>query len=359
MRRRARCKLSVRLFPRARRCLAAALGACAVAGVAACGSSPGSPTARSPASPEAGSAAAKASGTADVAYAGSLASLNEKVVGPAFTKATGVAYQGRGAGSDALSQEIRSGEITPNVFESVGSKPITALEPKFTRWYIQFAGSPLVVAYNPGSRYARQLNAIADGTKPVKDLFTLMEAPGFKLGRTDPNVDPQGAAFIEMLELAQAQYGLPPGTVTKILGGPPSSSTSPQIFDETALEPRLQAGQLDAASAFLSQAVQLHLHYIRLPAAISLGDPAEAARYATASVKLANGTVETGKPLVLDITTVGSTDKAAADAFVAYVLSKPGLALHKMAGYTLLTPTAFGDKAAIPAGIRQELGKQP
>ena len=39
-----------------------------------------------------------------------------------------------------------------------------------------------------------------------------------------------------------------------------------QIFEEAALDSRLQAGQLDAASAYLSQAKQLHLHYIMLPA---------------------------------------------------------------------------------------------
>lgn len=339
-----------------RHCGGVALAAGLAAAVAACGSSPSASKASSSSSPNATGSAAKASGTASVAYAGSLEKLDEKVIGPAFTKADGYPYSGRGAGSKALSQEIKSGEITPNVFESVGSKPITALQPKFSSWYVQFASSPLVVAYNPAGTYASQLKAIASGKKPVRDLFTLMQEPGFKLGRTDPNVDPQGAAFIEMIELAAKQYGMPPSAVTKILGGPAASSTSPEVFSETALEPRLQAGQLDASSAYLSQAVQLHLPYIALPSTINMGSPAHAADYAKASVKLANGTVEAGKPLVVDITTIGSAGKQAADAFVAYVLSKKGLAEHKQGGYTLLTPTAFGNKAAIPTTIRNELG---
>jgi molybdate/tungstate transport system substrate-binding protein len=323
--------------------VAALAAALAATGIAGCGrSSPGV-------------AGAGHKGTASVAYADSLENLNEKTVGPAFSKATGYSYSGRGAGSDALSQEIKSGEITPGVFESVGAKPIEALEPKFTKWYVQFAASPLVVAYNPASKYAAEFRDYAAGKKPLGGLFQLLATPGFKLGRTDPHVDPQGAAFIEMLMLAQQQYNLPADIVTKILDGPPSSSNSPEIFEETALEPRLQAGQLDAASAFLSQAVQLHLDYIPLPAAINLGDPAQAAHYATASFTLNNGTVEQGKPLVVDITTIGEPDKAAA-AFVAYVLSKDGLALHKAGGYTLLTPTAFGDTGAIPAVVRHELG---
>lgn len=301
-------------------------------------------------------AAGRATGTASVAYAGSLAYLDEKVVGPAFSSATGYAYQGRGAGSDALSQEISSGEITPNVFESVGAAPITALEPKFTRWYVQVAASPLVVAFNPSGPYGHELSAIASGRRPVRDLFSLMARPGFALGRTDPNLDPQGAAFVEMVELAQRAFHLPAGTVHAILGrGALGGSSSPEIFDETALEPRLQAGQLDAASAFLSQAVQLHLRYISLPASIDFGNPADAASYAKASVRLRDGTVKTGGPLVVDVTTIGAADAAAADAFVAYVLSTKGRAECRAGGYTLLEPTVHGPRADVPASVLGEL----
>ncbi len=326
----------------------------ACAGLVAAGCSSASSASASGAA--AASSSGQPAGTADVAYAGSLENLNEKVVGPAFTKMTGYAFTGRGAGALALSQEIKSGEISPNVFESIGGKPIEALEPKFSTWYVQFASSPIVLAYNPASKYASQLNAIASGKKPMSDLFALLQLPGFRLGRTDPNVDPQGQAFIEMLMLAQGQYHLPAGTVNKIIGGSPSSASSSTIFEETALEPRLEAGQLDAASAYLSQAVQLHLHYIALPSSIDLGDPALKAHYATASFKLADGTTALGKPLVVTITTIGRTGRAAADAFVAYVLSRAGLARHKAGGYVLLTPKVVGDSSAIPAQVRGELG---
>ncbi len=323
-----------------------ALAACGGSSSASSGGSPGSATA---------SASAKPSGTANVAYAGSLANLNEKVIGPAFAKATGYAYLGRGAGSLALSQEIASGEISPNVFESIGGKPIEALEPKFTSWYVQFAASPIVVAYNPQSPYASQFKAIASGSKPLSDLFTLMQQPNFKLGRTDPNLDPQGQAFIEMLMLAQAQYHLPASALQKILRGAPGSANSATIFEETALEPRLQAGQLDAASAYLPQAIQLHLPYIALPSTINLGDPAQKAHYESVSFKLASGTLAQGKPLAVDITVIGKTDQAAANAFAAYVLSPAGLALHKQGGYVLLTPKLTGSLSSVPAAVRKEL----
>ena len=306
-----------------------------------------------------GTSTAKVTGTVNVAYASSLQYLNEKVVGPAFTKAEGYKYSGQGAASGTLSSEIASGEIHPNVFESVGGDNVTPLFPKFTKWYVQYAGTSIVVAYNPSSKYASQFKAIADGSKPLTDLFTLMETPGFKLGRTDPAIDPQGRDFIYMLELAQNYYHLPSDTVTKILGGPAGSSTSSQIYAESSLDSTLQSGQLDASSAFITQAIELHLDYIPLPPQINLGDASMAAQYKTATVTVTPAgsapTTKSGSPQVIDITIIGKPTPAAI-AFVKYTLSKAGLALYKAGGFTLLPPAATGTTSAIPAAVSSELG---
>jgi molybdate/tungstate transport system substrate-binding protein len=301
----------------------------------------------------------KPSGTASVAYASSLEYLNEKVAGPAFTKATGYAYSGRSGASGELESDIAAKEISPNVFESVGGDNITPLFPKFTKWYVQYAGTSIVVAYNPKSTYASQFKAFADGTKPLKDLFPLMETPGFKLGRTDPNIDPQGRSFIYMLQLAQSHYNLPSNTVSKILGTSNwADPNSPQIYSEASLDATLQSGQLDASSAYITQAVELHLPYIKLPPAINLGDAALANEYGKAHITITVGgvkTPKTGSPLVIDITTIGKPSSAGT-AFVKYTLSPAGLAQYKAGGFTLIKPTVFGDTSAIPAAVKSELG---
>lgn len=63
---------------------------CAALAAAGCGSSANSSSGSS------SSPSPTAKGTASVAYASSLQFLNEKVAGPAFTKATGYQYTGRG-----------------------------------------------------------------------------------------------------------------------------------------------------------------------------------------------------------------------------------------------------------------------
>ena len=189
----------------------------------------------------------------------------------------------------------------------------------------------------------------------------MMEQQGFQLGRTDPNTDPQGRAFIYMLELAQMKYHLPKDTVTKILGGPLASAKSTQIFEEAALDSRLQAGQVDAASAYLSQAKQLHLHYITLPPDINLGDASFADQYAKASITITSRRARRPRPARRSRSTsrpsAARKDAAAGNAFVAYVLSPAGRSLYaKQGGYTLLTPTLTGPASAVPASIRKEIG---
>jgi molybdate/tungstate transport system substrate-binding protein len=328
--------------------LGALLGiACIGLAAAGCGSSSTS-----------SSSGKKASGTANVAYASSLEYLNEKVVAPAFTSADGFKYSGTAGAAGMLESDIAAGEIHPNVFESVGGDNITPLEPKFTKWYVQYAGNKMVVAYNPKSKYASQFEAIASGKKPLKDLFTLLQTPGLKLGRTDPNIDPQGRYFIFMLELAQMYYHLPADTVTKIIGSPIASASSAQIYNESSLDATLESGQLDAASAYYTQAVELHLHYIALPTAIDLSDFADAAQYAKATITIDDDGVQTpktGGPLVLDITTIGKPTSAAI-AFIKYTLSSTGMAQYKQGGFALLKPTLYGPASAVPAAIRSELG---
>jgi molybdate/tungstate transport system substrate-binding protein len=299
---------------------------------------------------------AKPTGTVNVAYASSLQYLNEKVVSPAFTAADGYKFSGFGMSSGTLEADIAAGEIHPNVFESVGGDNITPLEPKFTRWYVQYAGTSMVIAYNPRSRYASQFKAYAEGKKSLAGLFRLLESPGLALGRTDPNIDPQGRDFIYMLELAQAYYHLPSDTVAKILGTTDfGTSDSDQIYAESALDSVLEAGELDAASAFVTQAIELHLDYIKLPAAINLGSFADASLYKKASVTITGGVTKHGSPQVIDITIIGKPT-AAGIAFVKYTLSAAGLAEYKRGGFTILTPTVFGPTTAVPPALFSELG---
>jgi molybdate/tungstate transport system substrate-binding protein len=291
---------------------------------------------------------------ANVASAGSLQLLMDRYLGPPFIKQTGDEYQNQSMGSLGLAQEIVAGEITPNVFIPIGAAPMALLEPKFTTWAVQFAASPLVVAYYPKGPHAAELKKISQGKLPIKDLFILMATPGFKLGRTDPAIDPQGQGFIEMVHLSEKYLGVSAATAAADLGGANGSS---QIFSETGLEPTLQAGQLDAASAYLPQAVQLGLPYVSLPAQIDFGDPRDSAIYQSASLTLSTGQVVQGSLLDLEASVLKGSDAAAGTAFVKFLLSKTVRKILTKEGYQVLPAALLGDKSAAPQSIRNVIPK--
>lgn len=314
--------------------LVPALLALLAVGVAGCGSA----ATKSPAKPS----------RVSVAYAGSLDYMNDQVIGPAFAKATGIAYSGRGGGSWALAHEIQGGVIQADVFESLGTGPIAALAPKQASWAIGFASSPLVVAYNPKSRFAAQFKAIAQGAKPMRDLFTLLATPGLRLGRTNPATDPQGQTFYLMVELAQRIYHLPAGTAQRILG---AWNNPQEVFSEEGLPTQLQAGGLDAASAFLPQAQQLKLSYIVLPAQLDFANPADLSLYSSVSMTIPQvGTVH-GQVSMLALTVLRGKNQAAGDAFAQFALAKAQDHLWQSQGYELIPPVVWGAKSDIPKGL--------
>lgn len=335
-------RLAVMLLPAA--CLTVLTG---------CGAAGNSKATTNATANQATAASKTSTGTASVAYAASLQLVNDTDAAPKFKKATGLKYSGQGGPSLAMANLVASGEVTPNVFEGVGIAPMKAVMPKYTTWAVGFASSPIVLAYSPSSPFASQLKAIADGSKPMSSLFTLLQNPRFHLGRTDPATDPQGQDFILMMRLAQNYYHLPTGTANKILGG---MENSKQIFAEGSILTDLQAGELDATTAYLPEAVQRNLPYITLPPQINLGDPADAARYATVSLTLSDGTKVSGAPIEIYVASLqGTPDTSAGVAFVSWLLSSAGQSVYKKAGYSLTPPMVYGTKTDIPQSIRSEL----
>ena len=294
------------------------------------------------------SAGSGSHGTANIAYAGSLQGLVQSSLQPAFSAATGDALVGKGAGSTALAHDIMDGELSPGVFVSVGSAPIASLWPSRSHFALRIATDPLVVAYSPKSRDARQLDRIRSGALPLKDLFRLMETPGFRLGRTDPNVDPQGGFFMLMIRRAAQQLHLASGTAARILGTTPGNSvgTATQIYDEVALPTAIASGSVDAGSDFLTEARQYHLDYITLPPSLDFADPGDLRSYSSVHLSLANGQSFPGGLITLDATLVAPpaglqtarTNTAADSAFLAFLLSPRGQSLLKRAGYRLVAP---------------------
>lgn len=298
-----------------------------------------------------GAGSAGAAGPVNVAYAGSLVNLMEHKLGPAFDKATGYTFLGRGAGSTALANQIKSKLITPDVFISASPAAYKPLQgdanENIVRWYITFATTSMVIGFSPKSQFAAKLQAAASGQIP---WYQALETPGLRLGRTDPKLDPKGVNTLFTLQLAE-QYERQPGLEQTLTGGAENPS---QIFPEEELVARLTAGQLDAGFFYLNEVKDAGLPYITLPAQINLGDPSLASAYAQASYTNAAGVVQRGAPIAFSVTIPSTArNQAGAEAFVAYLLGEQGRATFTADGFTATPLALTGDGSTLPTGLKR------
>jgi molybdate/tungstate transport system substrate-binding protein len=295
---------------------------------------------------------ARAASAVVVLYAGSLVTIMENVVRPAVAK-DGLDFKGEAKGSVALANLIKSGLRSPDVFISADLKVLddlmTAQSKNVVLWYAPFATTRLVIGYAATSSFAGDFIDVTKGTKKLVDVFLL---PGLKIGRTDPAVDPKGYRTIIAAKLLESGGDAPAGFATKLLG---DDRNTAQIFPEETLLARLETGDLDAAFLYATESVARKVPSVELPDSANLGDPSQAAHYATASVTI-DGTKHTGSPSVYGITipTV-APDKVAAESFVAYLLGSDGKQLLESAGVTVLKPTIVGDRSAVPPGVLAQI----
>lgn len=258
--------------------------------------------------------------TVNVLYAGSLVNLMERSVGPAFEKESGLRWRGYAAGSNKIANEIKGKLRQGDVFISASPKVDTALmgaaNGDHVRWYVTFAESPLLIGYNPRSRFAADF--------AHKRWDQVLQQPGIRLGRTDPKLDPKGAFTVELVQRA-AQFYHQPDLLEKTLGTPENPE---QVLPEETLVGRLQSGQLDAGFFYSTETSDL-----KIPAVHPVPELRVKASYTL--------TILTDAP-----------NPDGAGRFVNFLLSAKGRALLKQHGVDVIQPTVSGDAQAIPASVQ-------
>ena len=253
-----------------------------------------------------------------VLYAASLESVMENDLGPAFAQATGHAFEGYGAGSDELVSQLRGGIRRGDVLVSASPEADRSLEGdaggSYVSWYATFAKAPLVLGYNPQSRFAADLHS--------RPWYRVVTEPGIRIGRTDPALDPKGRLTVSNVQQAAAALAMP-GLTAAMAGW--------AVFPEETLVGRLEAGQLDAGFFYSMEASEQHIPSVSLlPATAS----------ATFTVTVLNR----------------GPDPAGGQAFVAYLLGPAGRKLLSRDGLNLLATSLTGPVTAVPAGLRSLVG---
>jgi molybdate/tungstate transport system substrate-binding protein len=256
----------------------------------------------------------------NVLYAGSLVNLMERSVGTAFEQQGGDRFQGFAGGSNKLANEIKGKLRRGDVFVSANTKADEQLMGQengdWVRWYVAFAESPLVIGYNPSSRFVNDLKN--------KSWYEVLSDPGLKLGRTDPKLDPKGALTIELLKRAEVFYSKP-DLSQQILGAPDNPR---QVLPEETLIGRLQSGQIDVGFFYSTETSDAKIPTIKLPDEI-----APKAHYTVTILR-------------------DAPNPTGAEGFASFLLGPNGRAILKEHALELLKLSLSGDEKAVPAAVR-------
>lgn len=266
-------------------------------------------------------ARAAGAGTVNVLYAGSLVALMEHGVGPAFGKASGGTFHGFAGGSTGLANQIKGKLRQADVFISASPSADKVLMGEangdWVKWYITFAASPVVLGYAPGSKFAADLKS--------KPFYEVLQEPGIRIGRTDPNLDPKGAFTYALMQKAEKAYNLP-GLTEKVLG---AHDNPEQVRPEENLVGRMQSGQVDVGFFYSTETNDLKLPFVTLPPEVAV-----AAEYTVTIPR-------------------DPANAAGAEAFVRFLLGTQGTAEMKQHGLAAIAPTLTGDAATLPASLKK------
>jgi molybdate/tungstate transport system substrate-binding protein len=290
----------------------------AVAGVAlaaaACSSS--SKTAAPTTTVAPTSTIARGSGPVNVLYAGSLVSLMTKQVGPGFGTATGYTFSGFSGDSGSLATDIKGKTQVGDVFVSASPTVDTTLEGtangNWVSWYATFATSPLVLGYDPSSKFAADLT--------TKAWYQVLAEPGILVGFTDPTTDPKGKLTAQALNGA-ATANSEPALATL-------ATTASDVYPENTLVGRLQAGQLDVGFFYAAEAKAAGIMTVPLTGQ---------SEHATYTITVLNN----------------APHEAGAEAFVHYLLGAGALPALTADGFTLAAPVVSG--VGVPTGLQNIL----
>ena len=284
-----------------------------------------------------------------VMYAGSLVKIFENDIVPSFSNQTGLNLVGEGKGSVQISNMILDGFRRPDVFLSADTLPIEKLinhNPPLAHWFVNFASGEIVIAYNPNSPFAYDLQRASKGEIP---WYQVLEEKGFKFRRTDPELDPKGYYTIIVAKLANLYYN-DSAIKDRILG---EDRNKEQIFPEEILKSILESGQIDAVAAYKHEAIARGLPYITLPSQINLSDPRYSSFYDQVSYTGGMNNTIHGKPILFSYTipdTVRNINGAI--SFAKYLISPAGKALLTSVGLNPVKPIVGGDSKTLQPEIK-------
>jgi molybdate/tungstate transport system substrate-binding protein len=268
--------------------------------------------------------------TLTVFNAGSLARPLKAAL-DSFARRENVAIAQESAGSLESARKLTELGKIPDVLALADAEVFPRyLMPQFVEQYTLFARNRMVVAFTDRSKFASEVSS-ANWT----DILT---RAGVEVGRSDPELDPNGYRTLMVWQLAERSLGRT-GLAAQLEAQAPARNVRPKEADLVGL---LEAGELDYIWSYESMAKAIGLRYVLLGDSVDLSNTELAAFYALASVKVRGATqgssVEfVGEPIVYAFAVPRNAPNAElAQRFATFLVSSEGKAILRREGLDAL-----------------------
>ncbi|MGH8278466.1 MAG: extracellular solute-binding protein [Gammaproteobacteria bacterium] len=281
-------------------------------------------------------------------YAAGTLAVPFRQVDAAFEKLhPGVEVHPEFGGSVMMARRISDLHQHADVYASADYAVIPAVlgKARLASWFIGFASNAVTLAYTSQSRGAKEINS--------KNWYRVVAEPGVVIGRSDPNTDPSGYQFLQMLSLASAYYKEPELESAVLKNAPRDAMRD----TETSLISALQLGQIDYLAIYSSSAKAHHLQYVQLPVDINLSDPSRAPLYAHGRAKTDKGMLN-GKPIIYAVTIPSTADNAELAAeYIHFLIGAQGRSLLARTSLAPLDHPLLHGASSVPTLL--ESGTRP
>jgi len=229
----------------------------------------------------------------------------------------------------------------------IGSADYRVIEnlmmPDHAEFNIRFATNEMAIAYTDRSRQAGQVSS--------KNWYRVLLDEDVIVGRSDPNADPCGYRTLMTFQLAEEYYRIE-GLADRL-----EATMHEMRPKETDLLALLNAGEIDYLFIYRSVALQHGLQTLLLPEQVNLGSPAYADLYEKARVRIVGKTpgeyiIRHGEPVVYSVSIPpNAVNRAAAEAWVALLLSPEGQAVMEEKGQSFIQPPIVDGVDKLPASL--------
>ena len=213
------------------------------------------------------------------------------------------------------------------------------LVPAHVDRYVEFAENRMVVAYTENSRGQSEITP--------QNWYEILTRSDVEVGRSDPELDPNGYRTLMVWQLAERVYGVP-GLGDRMIERAPPRNVRPKEADLIGL---LEAGEFDYIWSYESIAKAMKFRYVLLGDSVDLSNPDLAEFYGNSSVTVRGATAGTsvtftGMPIVYAFAVPKNAPNAEmAGRFAAFLVSAEGQEMLRREGLEALSsPRVVGPR---------------